>query len=629
MAKKKANNQKKTSKKQQRKAGAKQQPLPLPPELEALLKTAFDLHQKKESARAEVLYRKILRQRPDCSEARKLLGILIYERGNLNGAIVQFQKAAALAPEDADIQLVLGEALRLAKRFDAAIACYERALKIDPENVKAYNDLGVVTAQTGDFAAAKGYFQKAIALQPDFAEPHYNLGKASEKQDLLEEAIAYYEKAIALQPDYAEAKQNLQRARKLQRKQIALMECLEETTRQIADVEDDEELLESLLQLSVLHFLEVEELLERKEWERAREKARAYVEWETNAGEVLPEMLCVGAYLKSGDRDGLDERWQAIGDRVLQDGDRLHPIEIALLYERFCFCLPYLQDNLAENTTLLAAIGRLYKECPTAVPALSIETTEDLPDPPGAGVEGEKATERPLRIGILSRNFKRSAVGWATVDFIEQLSLSTPHLYLYATDATSQDDLAERFQQVAEKFYQQKRKPDGSDDKVLLARLAQDNLDAIVSLDSLTDPIQSSMQAALLQAYASRGRPAPVCLTWSGFDAPFMSEEGFFLGDRHTHPAGVEDRYVEKLARMPHSHLVSGGFTASEENRETLRQQHQIEPERVVFLSVAPGIKFHRELAATQAGNFAAGARIVCCSTKGRGDRELIHQIYR
>jgi protein O-GlcNAc transferase len=71
--------------------------------------------------------------------------------------------------------------------------------------IVVYN-LGNVLKEQGKLDDAVAHYHRALGLKPGFAEAHNNLGNALKKQGKLDEAAAQYERALALKQDYVVAR---------------------------------------------------------------------------------------------------------------------------------------------------------------------------------------------------------------------------------------------------------------------------------------------------------------------------------------------------------------------------------------------------------------------------------------
>jgi tetratricopeptide (TPR) repeat protein len=141
--------------------------------------------------------------------AHDSLGDALLQKGNVDEAIVHFQKAVAINPDYAEACYNLGNALLQKGSVDEAMVHFQKAVEIDPGYAKAHNNLGITLLQKGSVDEAIVHFQKALEIEPDHAEAHYNLGNILLQKGSVDEAIVHYQKALGIKPDYTEAHNNL------------------------------------------------------------------------------------------------------------------------------------------------------------------------------------------------------------------------------------------------------------------------------------------------------------------------------------------------------------------------------------------------------------------------------------
>jgi tetratricopeptide (TPR) repeat protein len=158
---------------------------------------------------AEALCRDVLRARLDCAPALHLLGIIIYQAGNLPVAIDFVRRATAADGTVALYHCNLGEMCRLAGQRDAALAAGRRALALDPDMPQALNNVGIVHYERDEFDDAVAHYRRAIARAPSYVEALSNLGNALRAQKRYDEALIAYRQARQLRPAYADAINNM------------------------------------------------------------------------------------------------------------------------------------------------------------------------------------------------------------------------------------------------------------------------------------------------------------------------------------------------------------------------------------------------------------------------------------
>jgi tetratricopeptide (TPR) repeat protein/tRNA A-37 threonylcarbamoyl transferase component Bud32 len=135
-------------------------------------------------------YRAALALRPDNAMANVNLGLALYEKKELDGALAALRKASQLDPKNGLAQRGLANALRTKDAWDST-------------------DLGITLYKKGELAGAIAAFQKAIKLEPRYAPGHFNLGNTLFSMKDLKGALAAYEQTMLLEPKNALAQTSL------------------------------------------------------------------------------------------------------------------------------------------------------------------------------------------------------------------------------------------------------------------------------------------------------------------------------------------------------------------------------------------------------------------------------------
>jgi len=146
---------------------------------------------------------------PRNATAHHNLGIALWKKGDLNGAIVSLRKAVELATEASSHRLSMGVVLKDKGDLKGAIASYLEAIELDPEYARAYVYLGFALKDQGDLDGAIDRLRKAVELAPKDAWVHDSLGFVLNARGDLDGAIEQFRKAIHLDPEYGRAYANL------------------------------------------------------------------------------------------------------------------------------------------------------------------------------------------------------------------------------------------------------------------------------------------------------------------------------------------------------------------------------------------------------------------------------------
>ena len=173
--------------------------------IDSLLPLAQDYHRTGRVSDAERMYKQIVAEQPDHTEAWYLLGILFFQTGRKRQSIEYLQKASASAPDNADILASLGSIRAELGDYESAVVDLRRATEVGADDPKPFTRLGMVLMETGRYEEAIPVYQRLNAMMPQAAGGLFNLGRAYEGLGRHEDAIGAYEQAIARKPNYADA----------------------------------------------------------------------------------------------------------------------------------------------------------------------------------------------------------------------------------------------------------------------------------------------------------------------------------------------------------------------------------------------------------------------------------------
>jgi protein O-GlcNAc transferase len=158
---------------------------------------------------------------------------------------------------------------------------------------------------------------------------------------------------------------------------------------------------------------------------------------------------------------------------------------------------------------------------------------------PGAAL----APGEPLRLGIISPDFRRHAVACFLLPLVEHLDRSRIELYLYAASA-SDDDITARFRAGARAF----RSLVKLDGMAAAKMIAADRVHVLIECAGHT--MNTRMPILAL-------RPAPVQALYLGYPATTgMRSVDWRIVDSVTDPPGAEAFSVERLWRLDPCHIV-------------------------------------------------------------------------
>ncbi|MFS8116868.1 MAG: tetratricopeptide repeat protein [Microcoleus sp.] len=575
-------------------------------------------------------YQQAIALSPDLAGAHWNLGKVYHKHGDIEAAIACFQRTSELNPQlvGADFHFNLANRLFTEGKRDEAIESYEKAIAIKPDWAEAYGNIGSARSQQGDLDSAIVNYQKAVALKPELEVLHFNLGNSFLQQNKYEEAITNYQNTLKIKPDWAEVHANLGSCFSMQGRLEEALTSYQEALRlkpdwaevycRMGHIQKQDKPLEAIAhfekaiecnpKLSEAHQQLCDLLSHSTNLARARSVADKYCEFCGDNAPVMSATAYVFSYLQSGVSKQAIQKLEEIEKLCYEKVETFSVMELKLLYEIFMFAVSHLRDNREKNASFYRLIAKEYYQ-------------KAVPQRPFNRIKSANHTgQKPLKIGFLSKHFRRHSVGWCSEALIRELSRITPHVHLYVTGKLNRDEVTQRFEEMAGKFYWPQKYPNGfADGGEILAEVVQDDLDVLIDLDSMTVPTN----VEVLYQY-----PAGICVSWLGFDAPYISDNHYFLCDEHTHPPGVEKNYLEQLVRLPVCSVAIGELQSIPVNREAIRNALGIGLDQMTYLCVAPGRKTNPEMVQAQV-KILKEVPDSLLIRKGQGDADVIHSTYR
>jgi predicted O-linked N-acetylglucosamine transferase (SPINDLY family) len=236
--------------------------------------------------------------------------------------------------------------------------------------------------------------------------------------------------------------------------------------------------------------------------------------------------------------------------------------------------LPYIEDRQIYHRQLQNQIAELYLK--HNQPHLKNYHAEASP---------LLKQSQTIRIGYVGSTLKSHSVGWLSRWLLQYHDREKFQIFTYCIN-----------QDINDPFYQKwfGSKSDVSycmvaDGERVAAQIRADNIDVLIDLDSLTLNITCQVLAA---------KPAPVQISWLGWDATGLSTVDYFLVDPYVLPDNAQEYYQEKIWRLPQTYLAVNGF---EVGIQTLKRQDLgIPSDAIVYWSGQRGFKRHPDTVRAQ-----------------------------
>jgi len=539
-------------------------------------------NEKENIDQALLNFQTAVRLNPNHANGLYNLGLMLVKLGEVERAIDSYSKSLAILPNDVQTHHALGNAFFAQGKWNDAIKCYQSALSIDPNSADIHCSMGAALSEQGHLLESISFLKSAINLNSNDAQAYSNLGNVFSKTKQLAEAIHCYQTALQIKPDLGNAYWNF----------------------------NNDVLANSETPLS-------------SSYKFKRDLADQFVDNCSKTDKVRSLINSINIYTHSGLGDAVNSHIVDLESTIFSQNDRLNNLEIEALYNSFLFIVSSIRDDSSLNSHLYRFVSELYINN-VIKPKADLEALPELVQNHQQIKHLQETSQ--LRIGFLSPHFARHPVGWCSFDVISELSQITPHIYLYATGSIEPDDRTRLFEQVVEKFYWHENNSLNSSENTfssklnkVISEISNDKLDVLIDLDSLTIPLNTHVLYRHL---------APLCISWLGFDAPFISSENYCFCDNYTHPSTSDKNYIEKLIRLPNSHMAVSGFECKPINRNQQRDSLGMSSEQIAYLFAAPGRKFNSDTARACVQIIKQVPNSVLLH-KGNGDLEVIQSTYQ
>lgn len=233
--------------------------------------------------------------------------------------------------------------------------------------------------------------------------------------------------------------------------------------------------------------------------------------------------------------------------------------------------LLYMEDNPGENRLIRNRVAGLCQEFMSQKFPEYISTYQQRFLAPRPSL-----SERPLRIGYLSGCFRTHSVGFLAWWLLKYHDRQQFDVRLYSLGDLSEDPQQQAYKkEFGDSFYQ-----GGLPIATVADKINEDEIDILVDLDSLT----SYGNCAILSL-----KPAPIQVTWLGYDATGFPGVDYFIADNYVLPESAQDYYTEKIWRLPENYIGIDGFTIG--TPTISRESLDIPDDGIIYFSSQTGLK--------------------------------------
>lgn len=275
----------------------------------------------------------------------------------------------------------------------------------------------------------------------------------------------------------------------------------------------------------------------------------------------------------------------------------------------FCstFVFPYFQDHPEENLRLRCKVAQLAQ---FNVENNNQETVNRCRQ--WQSRSDNQTTKKRLKIGYLSHCLRHHSVGWLARGLFqyhdhEQFEI---YSYLFAAEVRT-SPLQNWYMSRSDKVC--KLALDGIE---AAEKISEDEIDILVDLDSLT--LTTACETIAI-------KPAPIQITWLGWDASAVPSIDYFIADPYVLPEDAQKDYQETIWRLPQSYIAVDGF---EVGVPTLRrEQLNIPNDTIIYFTAQRGYKYNLHTAQLQVKILKAVPNSYFI-IKGVADRNLLQNFY-
>jgi predicted O-linked N-acetylglucosamine transferase (SPINDLY family) len=192
--------------------------------------------------------------------------------------------------------------------------------------------------------------------------------------------------------------------------------------------------------------------------------------------------------------------------------------------------------------------------------------------------KSQDRSSKKIKIGYISECFRQHSVGWLVRWTLSHHDREHFEIHAYSVKRTS-DYLQNTFAQICYPNFHDLDFPPYTQ---VIQQIVEDDIDILVDLDSLTSNLTCAVTAL---------KPAPIQVTWLGFDASGFPAVDYFLADPYVLPESASEYYTETIWRLPQTYIAVDGFETAVPS--VRRDRLNIPNDAIVYLSTQAGPKMN------------------------------------
>jgi tetratricopeptide (TPR) repeat protein len=148
----------------------------------------------------DTLWVSMIRTSPSSPQNHNNLGDMYGRQGDMERAVVEFQKAIELNPQYGDAYHNLGNTYQQMEKYDLALESFQKAISFNPNLWQSYANIGVIYYQQKQYPKAESSLLQAIKIFPTNDGLYAGLGVIYLDQNQEEKAMEVFKRALEINP---------------------------------------------------------------------------------------------------------------------------------------------------------------------------------------------------------------------------------------------------------------------------------------------------------------------------------------------------------------------------------------------------------------------------------------------
>jgi predicted O-linked N-acetylglucosamine transferase (SPINDLY family) len=239
------------------------------------------------------------------------------------------------------------------------------------------------------------------------------------------------------------------------------------------------------------------------------------------------------------------------------------------------YFLNYVDDQPRVSHRLRNSLGQIV------APLVRQKNPHSLVSTPIPIENVDSVTPKVLNIGYIASTLTKHSVGWLSRWLFLHHDKQSFQIFIYNLCVDDQNEFNIKHfaaQSKASHYF-------GVNVADIVEQIRKDRIDILIDLDSLAFTTTYEVLCC---------RPAPVQVTWLGWDTSGCPEIDYFIADPHVLPADAEEYYHPKIWRLPETYLAVDGFEVGVPTKH--RSDYGIPAEAIVYLCGQNVFKYHPDI---------------------------------